>query len=131
MNGMPTYSDPNNPLKEKSFCFALQIVGIYKQLAQKQEFVLSKQLLRSGTSIGANISEAQRAQSTPDFTSKMYIALKEAQETVYWLMLLRESEYLDRSTAAKALDDCEELIRMLTATTKTIAERKFDKKQPA
>lgn len=127
MNDMSTNSDTVNPLKEKSFSFAIQIVGIYKQLAQKQEFVLSKQLLRSGTSIGANISEAQRAQSTPDFTAKMYIALKEAQETVYWLMLLRETAYIDSSSASKTINDCEELIRMLTATTKTIAERKFDK----
>lgn len=116
----------DNPLRTKSFRFSINIVNLYKHLINQQEFVLSKQLVRCGTSIGANIFEAQRAQSVPDFTAKMYIALKEAQETIYWLMLLKETNYIDEKTAGKAINDCEELIKMLTATTKKVAERKFD-----
>lgn len=125
-----TSEKKNNPLRTKSFRFSINIVNLYKHLFNQQEFVLSKQLVRCGTSIGANIFEAQRAQSVPDFTAKMYIALKEAQETIYWLMLLKETNYIEEKTAGKAIADCEELIKMLTATTKKVAERKFNN-QPA
>ena len=109
-----------NAVKEKSKAFALRIIRLYKYLCdEKQEFVLSKQVLRSGTSVGANIREAQRAQSKPDFYSKMNIALKEADETAYWLELLHESGYLEASSFESIYADCEEIIKLLTAITKT------------
>ena len=110
-------------LKEKSFDFALEIVHTYKQLRENGEFVMSKQLLRSGTSIGANIAEANMAQSMADFSSKMYIALKEANETLYWLELLSRAEFLDTSHANSIIDSCKELVSMLVATTKKTAPR--------
>ena len=110
----------DNAIKEKSKAFALRIIRIYQYLReQKHEFVLSKQILRSGTSIGANIREAQRAQSKPDFYSKMNIALKEADETSYWLELLFESEYIDKAAFESVYSDCEEIIKLLTSITKT------------
>ncbi len=84
---------------------------------------MSKQILRCGTSIGANVSEAQRGQSTPDFASKMYVALKEAEETEYWLTLLHETDYIDDEETKSIMDDCEELIKLLVATTKTVNNR--------
>ena len=110
-------------LKEKSFDFALEIVHTYKQLRENGEFVMSKQLLRSGTSIGANITEANMAQSMADFSSKMYIALKEANETLYRLELLSRAEFLDTSHANSIIDSCKELVSMLVATTKKTAPR--------
>ena len=108
-----------NPVEEKSFSFALEIVKMYKILsAEKKEFVLSKQILRSGTSIGANISEAQKAQSKADFTSGMNIALKEAYETRYWLRLLCGSGFLDQNEALRLLEKVDELIRLLAAIVK-------------
>jgi four helix bundle protein len=110
-----------NTAKEKSKTFALRIIKLYKYLtSEKKEFVLSKQLLRSGTSIGANLVEAERGQSTKDFLSKVYIALKEAAESGYWLELLYESEYLSKAEFDSLHGNCEEIIRMLNATTKTI-----------
>ena len=85
---------------------------------KKKEFVLSKQVLRSGTSIGANIREAQRGQSLPDFYTKMNVALKEADETAYWLELLHEGKYLEDKMFASIYEDCEELIRMLVSILK-------------
>ena len=106
-----------NVVRDKSFEFALRIVEIYKYLRNdKKEYVLSKQLLRSGTSIGANIEESQAAQSRKDFISKMSIASKEARETHYWLRLLKTSEYI---TKEDLLQNCEELIRLLTAIVKS------------
>ena len=82
-------------IRDKSFAFAVRIIRLYKILsAEKREFVLSKQLLRSGTAIGALVKEAEQAQSKPDFLNKMNIALKEASETEYWLLLLKETEYI-------------------------------------
>lgn len=86
---------------------------------EKKEFVLSKQVLRSGTSIGANIEEANQGQSKADFTHKLSISLKEAVETNYWLRLLRDSEYLTESQANSLLKDCQELEKLLTASIKT------------
>ena len=107
-------------LEEKSFQFAIQIVKLSKYLVEVQkEFVLSKQILRSGTSIGANIAEAQYAQSRPDFVSKMHISLKEASETRYWLRILDATEILDESQVSGLMSDCNELINMLIATCKT------------
>jgi len=107
-------------LSEKSFSFALRIVKLYKHLlSEHKEYVLSKQVLRSGTSVGANIEEAKHAQSKLDFVHKLAIAQKEASETSYWIRLLRESEYLHEKLASSLISDCDELQRMLTASIKT------------
>lgn len=109
-----------NPLKIKSYAFALRIVNLYKYLAQEtKEFVLSKQILKSGTSIGANITESNRAQSKSDFVHKLAIALKEADETEYWLSLLRDSNFITATQAESLLTDCVELQKMLTSSIKT------------
>ena len=113
-----------NIIRDKSVQFAIRIVRLYKYLKEeKSEFILSKQLVRSGTSIDANISEAQRAQSKADFSAKMYIALKEAEESAYWILLLKESDYLTEKEFESIGTDCEELIKMLTAITKASAPR--------
>lgn len=105
---------------EKSFNFAVRIVNLYKYLTSEyKEYVLSKQLLRSGTSIGANISEAQRGQSKADFIAKMSIALKEANETQYWLKLLYKTDYLNKSQFDSLNNDVNELISILTSICKT------------
>jgi four helix bundle protein len=110
----------NNVLKDKSYVFALRTINLYKHLADnKREYVLSKQLLRSGTSVGANVAEANQAQSSVDFISKLSLALKEAVETEYWLSLLRDSGYLTQKEAESILGDCKELIRILIAIVKT------------
>ncbi len=103
---------------EKSKAFAIRIINLYKYLQNNKEFILSKQLMRSGTSIGANITEANYAQSKPDFVSKMSIALKEAAETAYWLELLFETNYITKEQYISINNDCLELIRILTATVK-------------
>lgn len=110
----------DNVVYNKSFDFAVKIVGIYKYLTgQKKEYVLSKQLLRSGTSIGANVKEAINAQSKRDFLSKMSIALKEASETEYWLELLIKTECLGVKIAEDVLADCKEINKILISITKT------------
>jgi four helix bundle protein len=109
----------NNQIREKSYVFALNIVRAAKVLQDGKEFVLSKQLLRAGTSIGANVEEAGAAQSKKDFIAKMSVASKEARETHYWLRILGDVHYLDDETSKKLLDDCLELIRLLTAIVKT------------
>ena len=110
----------SNALKEKSYAFALRAIKLYKYLiAEHKEYVLSKRVLRSGTSIGANIAEANQGQSRLDFVSKMSISLKEAVETEYWLSLLRDSDYITKSQAESLIDDCKELQRILTAAIKT------------
>ncbi len=109
-----------NPLKTKSYAFALRIVNLYKHLVQEsREFVLSKQILRSGTSIGANIVEGNRGQSKSDFVHKFSIALKEADETEYWLNLLRDGDFITAAQAESLLADCLELQKMLTMSLKT------------
>ena len=110
----------DGPTKHKSYQLALKLVQVAKALQQEhREFVLSRQLLRSGTSIGANVEEATAAQSKKDFIAKMAIASKEARETHYWLRLLRDSNYLDKKQAGELIADCSELIRLLTAIVKT------------
>jgi four helix bundle protein len=109
-----------NPLRDKSYAFALTIVSVYKKLLDEQkEYILSKQFVRSGTSIGANIEEANRAESKSDFIHKLSISLKEASETDYWLRLLRDSHFFDSASAATLIQDCNELISLLTASIKT------------
>ena len=108
-----------NVIESKSFKFAVRIVNLYKYLTStKNEYVLSKQLLRCGTSIGANISEAQKAQSKADFYTKMCIALKEANETFYWLRLLKETEYLTQKEFDDISADADEIISILTTICK-------------
>ena len=110
----------NQTVAEKSFAFAIRIVNAYKHLtADKKEYVLAKQLLRCGTSIGANISEAQQAQSRADFLSKLSISLKEASETNYWLRLLNATDFLSDLEFNSLITDCRELEKMLTAIIKT------------
>ena len=108
-----------NIIENKSFDFAVRIVNLYKYLScDKKEFVLSKQLLRSGTSIGANVSEAEKAQTKADFNAKMNIALKEANETHYWLRLLKETEYLTDSEFESMQNDAKEIIAILVSICK-------------
>ena len=103
-----------NIVVEKSYKFALRIVKLYKYLGdEKKEFILSKQVLRSGTSIGANIEEAIGGQSKKDFISKCSIAYKETRETHYWLRLLRDSEFLETTLANSMIDDCDELLKII------------------
>lgn len=106
----------NNIVVEKSKAFALRIIKLYQYLCEsKNEYTLSKQLLRSGTSIGANIKEAIRGQSKADFVFKLNISLKEASETEYWLELLHESGYLTDDQFQSIIGDCIELLKLLTA----------------
>ncbi|MEM4197127.1 MAG: four helix bundle protein [Candidatus Anstonellaceae archaeon] len=120
MNGQEEVKN-DNLIREKSFVFALLIIDCYKFLNSKNEYVLSKQLLRSGTSIGANIEEAQASQSRKDFLSKMSIASKEARETLYWLKLLKASNYLDEYPETdKLLEEINSIINILTKIVKTV-----------
>ncbi len=107
-------------VESKSFRFAVRIVKLCKYLnTDKREYVLSKQLLRAGTSVGANIAEAEQAQSRADFIAKMNIALKETVETNYWLRLLEASDYLTKDEFSSIHSDCRDLEKMLTAIIKS------------
>lgn len=108
-----------NIVKLKSFNFALRIVKICQYLAEKKEFVLSKQLLRSGTSIGALIRESEHAESKADFIHKLSIALKEANESQYWIELLYKSNYMDEKSFKSIQMDVDELLKLLTSIIKT------------
>ena len=108
-------------IQRKSFAFALQIIQLYKKIREQREYVLSNQLLESGTSIGADVEEATAGQSRKDFLSKMAIALKEARETRFWLRLLQESDLVDIDVADE-LDGVNEIIRILTSIVKTTGE---------
>jgi four helix bundle protein len=108
-------------IRFKSKRFAVRIVNLYKYLCKdKREFVISKQLLRSGTSIGANVAESECAISKKDFLNKIYIALKECIETIYWLELLYETKYISKEEFLSIEKDCEEMRKMMSSTTKTI-----------
>ena len=111
-----------NTIKDKSYSFALRIVKLYSFLQKKQEFVLSKQIIRSGTSIGANVEEASAAQSKKDFISKMSIASKEARESNYWLRLLRDSKLVSKERIQPLIDESNEILRLLTSIVKTSEE---------
>ena len=109
-----------NVIVEKSKSFALRIIRLYRYLcSEKNEYILSKQLLRSGTSIGANVKEAIRGQSKADSYAKMNISLKEASETEYWLELLHESGYIEEKPFFSIYEDCQELIKILVTITKS------------
>lgn len=110
----------DNVIENKSFQFAIRIVRLYKFLCEeKKEYILSKQILRAGTSIGANVTESQQAQSKPDFVSKISIALKEASETKYWIKLLGATEYLSENQTKSILDDCVEIEKILVTILKS------------
>ena len=109
-----------NVVEDKSFEFAVRIVKLYKLLTtERQEFVMSKQLLRAGTSVGANISEAQQAQSPSDFLSKMSIALKESYESDYWLRLLHRTDYLNEEEYKSIITDCRTISKLLVSIVKS------------
>jgi four helix bundle protein len=104
-----------NLILEKSYNFSLRIIKLYKYLSEtKREYILSKQILRSGTSIGANAEEAAGGQSYKDFAAKIGIAYKEARETRYWIRLLKDGQYLEKEFADSVLNDCEEICRILS-----------------
>ena len=113
-------------LRVKSFAFALRTIKLHHFLVEQREFTLSKQVLRSGTSIGANIEESVHAQSKSDFIHKLSIAQKEASETNYWLRLFRESDILQANLANSLITDCEELQKILAASIKT-SKRNLDR----
>ncbi|MBK2257752.1 four helix bundle protein [Francisella philomiragia] len=112
----------DNLILDKSFNFSIRVVKLYKYLCEnKKEYVLSKQLVRSGTSIGANINEAQAGQSKADFIAKMCIASKEARETKYWINLLIKTDYLDKDDkhVQSIVDDIDEIVKLLTSIIKS------------
>jgi len=114
-----------NVLREKSYAFALRVVGTGRELMEEQrEYILSRQLLRSGTSIGANVEEAIGGQSTRDFEAKLSIAYKEARETHYWIRLLSDSHYLNHSEADALLTDVDELQRILGSILRTLKNQR-------
>ena len=110
----------NNPIVDKSFKFGVRIIGLARLIRSRKEFELSKQILRSGTSIGANVAESQRAQSDKDFLSKMHIAAKEANEAEYWLKLLHEAKIISDKEFNSLHKDLKEIIKILMAITKTL-----------
>jgi four helix bundle protein len=112
-----------NVILKKSFQFALNSISAYKLLVGKKEYVISKQFLRSSTSIGANINESQEAVSTADFVNKLSIALKEARETVYWIRLLEESDFFEKEISEKLKTDCEELMKILRSIILTSKQK--------
>jgi four helix bundle protein len=117
-------SKEKNIARNKSKSFAVRIVNLYKHLCdEKKEYVLSKQVLRSGTSIGANLAEAEYAISEKDFLAKVYIALKESAETVFWLELLFQTEYITEMEYNSINEDALALLKMLKATTKTLSNK--------
>ena len=114
----------NDSVREKSERFAVRIVNLYKFLcSEKNEYVMSKQILRSGTSIGANLAEAECAISRNDFIAKVYIALKETSETLYWLRILRKTDYISELQYDSIYHDCEELKKILSTSTKTLRQK--------
>ena len=103
-----------NVIQKKSFNFAIRIVNMYKYLVGRREFVISKQVLHSGTSIGANIEEALGGQSRKDFIAKMSVSYKEARETIYWLKLLYMTKYISRTGFNSIFNDCDELCKIIS-----------------
>ena len=111
-----------NPIREKSFAFAITVIRLFKRLQSAREFVVSNQLLKSGTSIGANVEEAMAASSRRDFLHKMSISSKEARESVYWLRLIDQSDLAPDIDVGAELEDAQELVRLLTSIVKTTRE---------
>ena len=116
-----------NVIMDKAFSFAVRIVNLYKLLCGRNEYVLSKQLLRSGTAVGALLRESEHAQSRADFINKLSIALKEANETEYWIMLLHETEYLSTTEYYSIIKDCQEIVKLLIVIVRTSKQNKNGK----
>jgi four helix bundle protein len=114
-----------NIIVTKSYAFALKIIGLYKLLIDKKEYVISKQILRCGTSIGANIHEAVASHSKKDFVYKLSTAAKEARETLYWLSLLKDSDYISQNQFLELNNDCNELLKILNSIILTTKDRYF------
>ena len=112
----------SNPIREKSFAFAVKVIRLFKRLQSVREYVVSNQLLKSGTSVGANVEEAMAASSRRDFLHKMSIASKEARETVYWLRLIDQSDLVTDIDVGAELENAQELVRLLTSIVKTTGE---------
>ncbi|MES2431065.1 MAG: four helix bundle protein [Bacteroidota bacterium] len=113
-----------NILRDKSYSFAISVIKTSEQIIQsKKEYILSKQLIRSGTAIGALIKEAEFAQSKADFINKMSISLKEANETLYWISLLKDTSYITEEASIQLMSVCKELISMLVASIKTVKSK--------
>ncbi|MCP4179134.1 MAG: four helix bundle protein [bacterium] len=118
-----------NVVQEKNYIFALRIIKLYKYLKEeKNEYELRKQVLRSGTSIGANVEEAIGGQSTKDFLSKLSIAYKEARETHYWLRLLKDSDYIEYNAFESIISECNELLKLIGAIQKTMKTHNLSRK---
>ncbi len=114
-----------NIIVKKSYAFALEVINLYKYLIEKKEFVMSKQILRSGTSIGANVHEGIASESKKDFIHKLSIAVKESRETSYWLNLLKDSSFIDQQQFDSLNNNCLELTRILNSIILTTKERYF------
>ncbi len=114
---------PESPIQTKSYAFALSIVKLCRQLKSNNEFILANQILKSGTSIGANVEEAIGGQSSKDFFMKITIAYKEARETKYWLRLLNDTDLISEDTASTLKDDVEELLKLLGSMQRTVRKR--------
>jgi four helix bundle protein len=110
----------HNLIQEKSYSFSLRVIKLYKFLVENKEYVLSKQILRSGTSIGANVEEAIGSHSRKDFQAKFSIIYKEARETRYWLRVLKDSGFLTEPLSRSLIEDCEELLRIIGSIQKTL-----------
>ena len=113
----------NNPIVDKSFSFAVKIVNLARSVRDKKEYELARQILRCGTSVGANIAEAQKAQSDRDFLAKIYISYKEASETEYWIKLLYATEIVSDDEYQDIIKDVQELLKILSSITKSMEER--------
>jgi four helix bundle protein len=121
------YVEKENVVKNKSFAFSVRIVRLYQYLAnQKKEFIIAKQLLRSGTSVGAMVKEAEHAELRNDFKHKISIAQKEINESIYWLELLRETEYFSKEEFDSLKADAVELLKIVTAIIKSVKVNKFN-----
>ncbi|MEZ4792146.1 MAG: four helix bundle protein [Gelidibacter sp.] len=123
INERNSRSKEDSIIAKKSYVFALEIIKTYKFLNEQKEYILSKQILRSGTSIGANVNESIAAVSKKDFVNKLGIALKEARETSYWLNLLKDSNYIEESKFINLNKDCEELVKILNSIILTMNQK--------
>ena len=124
------YRRDDSLLHQKSYAFAIRVVKMVKYLRENaSEFIMSKQVLRSGTAIGALIRESEFAQSTSDFLNKLYVALKETNETEYWLNILKDTGYIDEDAFNSMMADCGEITALLVSSTKTIKRKLSEQKQ--
>jgi len=119
----------NNVIQQKCFSFSVFVIGLCKYLREKQkDFIISKQLLRAGTSIGANVEEGIGCQTKKDFYFRFTIAYKEARESYYWLKVLKESKMIDKSMIDQSISDCEEILKIIGSILKTLRNQQFHSK---